>query len=41
VFFDDFLSQPTLLETLSRHGYTRHSVDGFAVYAPPETLSRR
>ena len=28
VFFDDFLPRPNLLETLARHGYDRHSVDG-------------
>jgi hypothetical protein len=41
VFFDHFLPEPDVLRTLARHGYTRHSVDGFVVYAPPRSVSRR
>jgi Dolichyl-phosphate-mannose-protein mannosyltransferase len=39
VFFDGFLPPAGQLSFLERHGYTRHEVPGFVVYAPPRTVS--
>ncbi len=35
VFFDQILPRPAELAKLTAHGYTKHLVEGFVVYAPP------
>jgi hypothetical protein len=37
VFFDQILPRPGELVRLTAHGYTKHRVEGFTVYAPPLT----